>query len=141
MKWHDDQPFTARDVEFTHKVYVDPKTPTQYASQFKKVKSLKVIDDYTLEITYKKPYAPALRSWSTAMLPRHLLEGMDIAKSPLITEPIGTGPYKFKEWKMGEKVTLEANPDYFEGRPYINEVMFRIFPSMDACSSTSNRGR
>lgn len=130
VKWHDRRPFTARDVEFTYKVYVDPKTPTQYASQFMKVKALKVLDDHTVEVTYKEPYAPAMESWSTQMLPRHLLEGKDITQSPLIIEPIGTGPYKFKEWKVGDKITLEANPDYFEGRPYIGEIVFRIVPDM-----------
>ncbi len=130
VKWHDGQPFTARDVEFTYKVYIDPKTPTAYASPFMKVKELKVIDDYTIQVTYKKPYAPALESWGVGMLPRHLLEGKDITKSPLTRHPIGTGPYIFKEWETGEKIVLDANADYFEGRPYISRFMSRVIPDM-----------
>ena len=130
VKWHDGEPFTARDVEFTYKVYIDPKTPTAYASPFMKVKELKVIDDYTIQVTYKKPYAPALESWGVGMLPRHLLEGKDITKSPLGRHPIGTGPYVFKEWETGEKIILDANPDYYEGRPYISRFMSRVIPDM-----------
>ncbi|RME41573.1 MAG: peptide-binding protein, partial [Deltaproteobacteria bacterium] len=78
--------------------------------------------------TYPKPYAPALGSWGLNILPKHLLEGKDITKSPLSRRPIGTGPYRFVEWVPGEKVVLEANEDYFEGRPYIKRVVYRIVP-------------
>ena len=126
VKWHDGQPFTARDVEYTYNVYVDPKTPTPYASDFERVKEFSVIDDYTIEVVYQKPYAPALGSWSEGMLPRHLLEGKDITKSPLIRSPIGTGPYKFVEWYEGDKIVLEANPDYYLGKPYIEKLVIKI---------------
>jgi peptide/nickel transport system substrate-binding protein len=68
------------------------------------------------------------------MLPKHLLEKAmlegKLRESPQNrTSPVGTGPYKFKEWKPGEKVVLTANPDYFEGRPYISRVVYRIIPS------------
>ena len=73
VKWHDGKPFTAKDVEYTYKVYVDPKTPTAYSTDFLKVKEFRVIDDYTVEVVYDKPYAPALGSWGQGMLPSHLL--------------------------------------------------------------------
>jgi len=62
------------------------------------------------------------------MLPAHLLEGRDITKSPLSRHPVGTGPYRFKEWVEGQKIVLDANPDYFEGRPYIDRYIYRIIP-------------
>ncbi len=126
VKWHDGRPFTARDVEYTYRVYADPKTPTPYAGDFMRITEFRVIDDYTVEAVYPKPYAPALGSWVEGMLPRHLLEGRDIAESPLTRAPVGTGPYKFVEWSEGEKIVLESNPDYFRGRPYINKVMIRF---------------
>lgn len=103
VRWHDGAPFTAKDVEYTYKVYVDPNTPTAYATDFLKVKEFHVLDPLTCEAIYEKPYAPALASWSQGMLPSHLLENQEITKSPLQRNPIGTGPYKFKEWKTGEK--------------------------------------
>ncbi len=128
VKWHDGQPFTAADVLYTYQVTVDPKTPTAYAEDFRAVKKAEALDDYTFRATYDKPFAPALISWSSSILPRHLLAGTDITQSPLKRHPIGTGPYKFKEWVAGQKIVLVSNPDYFEGRPYIDGQITRIIP-------------
>ncbi|MBI5250088.1 MAG: peptide-binding protein [Desulfomonile tiedjei] len=128
--WQDGTPFTAKDVEFTYKLYVDPKTPTAYATDFLKVKDFRILDDYTLEVTYDKPYAPALGSWGQAVHPRHLLEGQEVTQSPLQRNPIGTGPYRFKEWKTSEKIELNSYHQYFEGRPYIDRVLTRVIPDL-----------
>ena len=101
VRWQDGAPFTSKDVEYTYKVYVDPKTPTAYAGDFLRVKEFRVIDDYTVEVLYDKPYAPALASWGQSILPSHLLEGKEITESPLKRNPVGTGPYRFKEWNTG----------------------------------------
>jgi peptide/nickel transport system substrate-binding protein len=130
VKWHDGEPFTAKDVEYTYKVTVNPATPTAYATDFLKVKRCTVLDPYTVEVLYDKPYAPALGSWGMSMMPSHLLEGQDITKSPLKRHPVGTGPYRFDEWKTGEKIVVNSNHDYFEHRPYINRVMWRIIPDL-----------
>jgi peptide/nickel transport system substrate-binding protein len=130
VKWQDGTPFTSKDVEYTYKVYIDPKTPTAYATPFLRVKDFKIIDDHTVEITYKKPYAPALASWGSGMLPSHLLKGKDINESPLKRKPVGTGPYRFKDWKTGEKIVVDANKNYFEGRPYISRVLTRVIPDL-----------
>ncbi len=128
VRWHDKKPFTAADVLYTYQVITDPKTPTAYAGDFLKVKKAEALDDYTFRVTYDKPFAPALISWSSAVLPRHLLEGKDITQSPLSRHPVGTGPYKFKEWVAGQKIVLASNEDYFEGRPYIDGRITRIIP-------------
>ncbi|MEW5949187.1 MAG: peptide-binding protein [Thermodesulfobacteriota bacterium] len=128
VRWHDGQPFTAADVLFTYKTMVDPHTPTAYAEDFLQVERAEATDPYTFRVTYKKPFAPALASWGISILPGHLLEGRDIMKSPLARRPVGTGPFIFKEWKAGEKVVLAYNPDYFEGRPYIDRYIYRIIP-------------
>ncbi|MDP2852919.1 MAG: peptide-binding protein [Smithellaceae bacterium] len=128
VKWHDAKPFTSADVLYTYQVTTDPKTPTAYAGDFLKIKKAEALDDYTFRVTYDKPFAPALISWASAILPKHLLAGKDITKSPLTRHPIGTGPYKFKEWVAGQKIVLVANDDYFEGRPYIDGRITRIIP-------------
>ena len=104
VKWHDGYPFTSADVLYTYQVTIDPKTPTAYAGDFLKVKRVEALNDYTFRVTYAKPFAPALISWSSAILPRHLLSGKDITKSTLARHPIGTGPYMFKEWVAGQKI-------------------------------------
>ena len=128
VQWHDGKPFTAADVLYTYQVTTDPKTPTAYAGDFLKIKKAEALDDYTFRVTYDKPFAPALISWASAILPRHLLAGKDITKSPLARHPIGTGPYKFKEWVAGQKIVLVSNENYFEGRPYIDGRITRIIP-------------
>ncbi len=129
VKWHDGAPCTAQDVLFSYQVMVDPKTPTAYSGDYLQVKQAEAPDDYTFRVTYPKPFAPALGSWtSLSILPRHLLAGQDITKSPLARHPIGTGPYKFKEWRAGEKIALTYNPDYFEGRPYLNGYLYLVKP-------------
>ena len=128
VKWHDGAPFTSRDVLYTYQVTIDPKTPTAYAEDFKQVKRITAPDARTVRVTYDAPFAPALASWGMNILPAHLLEGKDITRSPLARNPVGTGPYRFKEWISGQKIVLEANRDYFEGRPYIDRYIYRIIP-------------
>lgn len=128
VRWHDGAPLTSRDVLYTYQVTIDPKTPTAYAEDFKQVKKISAPDPHTVRVTYDSPFAPALASWGMNILPAHLLEGKDITKSSLARNPVGTGPYRFKEWVSGQKIVLEANRDYFEGRPYIDRFIYRIIP-------------
>lgn len=128
VRWQDGKPFTARDVEYTYKVITDPKTPTAYSGDFLLVKRFEVLDDYTVRVTYDKPFAPALISWGTSILPRHLLEGKDITTSPLGRKPVGTGPYKLKDWITADRIVLTSNHDYFEGRPYVDRRIIRVIP-------------
>ncbi len=128
VKWHDGAPLTSKDILYTYQVTIDPKTPTAYAEDFKQVKTITAPDSHTIRVTYDAPFAPALASWGVSILPAHLLEGKDITKSPLTRNPVGTGPYRFKEWVSGQKIVLEANKDYFEGRPYIDRFIYRIIP-------------
>jgi len=128
VRWHDGAPFTSRDVEFTYKKLIDPGVRTPYSGDFQMVKNLEVIDDYTLKVYYKEPFSPGLSSWGMNIMPAHLLEKEDLNITKFARNPIGTGPYKFKLWKTGERLELVSNHDYFEGRPYIDRYIYRIIP-------------
>jgi peptide/nickel transport system substrate-binding protein len=128
VKWHDGMPFTSTDVIFTYKRLIDPNVKTPYSSDFERVKSIEAPDEYTVKVTYKEPFSPALSSWGMWMMPEHLLKDEDLNKTAFSRHPVGTGPYKFKAWKTGEKIELVSNHEYFEGRPYIDRYVYRIIP-------------
>ncbi len=131
VRWHDGVPFTADDVIFTYKLITDPETPTPYASQFNVIDHIEKVDDYTIRVYYKEPFAPALNSWAGLyIVPKHLLYGKKVTDPSLKLKrhPIGTGPYKFVEWRPGDRIVLEVNRDYFDGRPYISKYVYRIIP-------------
>jgi peptide/nickel transport system substrate-binding protein len=128
VKWHDGVEFTADDCLFTYQKFMDPKVATPYSSSYMDVSKAEVVDKYTFRVTYKEPFSPALESWSMGIIPKHLLDGKDINTDAFNRHPIGTGPYKFKEWIAGQKIVLEANDDYFEGRPNIDQFLYRVIP-------------
>lgn len=129
VKWTDGVEFTADDVMFGYKTIISKNTPTAYSEDFKQVKKAEVVDKYTFRVTYAKPFAPALTSWGNlVVLPKHLLEGGDITKSPLGRNPVGMGPYRLRKWISGQELILDSNRDYFEGRPYIDHYVYRIIP-------------
>lgn len=128
VKWHDGMPLTAKDVKFTYERLIDPKVPTPYSGDFKKVKDLEIIDDYTVQVLYKEVFSPGLASWGMAVMPEHILKDEDLLTTDFSRSPIGTGPYRFKRWKSGERIDLVSNQDYFEHRPYIDRYIYRIIP-------------
>jgi peptide/nickel transport system substrate-binding protein len=128
VKWHDGVEFTAEDCLFTYRKFTDPNVVTPYSSSYMDVAQAEAVDKYTFRVTYKEPFSPALESWAMGMIPKHLLEGKDINTDAFNRNPIGTGPYRFKEWIAGQKIVLDANPDYFEGRPNIDSFIYRIIP-------------
>lgn len=126
--WHDGKPFTAEDVLFTYEKIMDEKTNTVRRPMFELVKRVQILDPYKLRVFYKKPFSPSLESWGIGIIPKHLLEDQDINTSPINRNPIGTGAFKFKEWISDEKITVAAFHDYFEGRPWLDQISYRIIP-------------
>ena len=85
----------------------------------------------TVKVTYSEPYVPALESWGIGIIPKHVFggaKGNAFNEHPANKKPVGTGPYIFKEWRVDEKIVLEANPKYFDGRPHIARYIFRVIP-------------
>lgn len=128
VRWHDGVPFTARDVVFTYRVLIDSNVATPFGADFADVKSVEAPDDRTVRVTYAKPFAPALESWGMGMIPEHIFKDGPVNTNPANRRPVGTGPYRFLEWKPDEKIVLGANADYFEGRPRLDRIVYRIIP-------------
>lgn len=130
VRWHDGVPFTSEDVLFTFEQLVSTNTRTAFSADYLLVTSTAVPDARTFRVSYDKPFAPALESWGMGILPKHIFSGGDINSHPANRRPIGTGPYRFKEWKADEKIVLTANEDYFEGRPHFDRYVYRIIPDL-----------
>lgn len=131
LKWHDGQPLTADDVIFTFEKILDESQHSpdraNYLINDKPIQASKV-DDTTVQ--FKLPeVSPAFESTlqSVVPIPKHIFEKeADIEKSTANAKPVGSGPFKFKEYKTGEYVALERFDDYFGGKPHLDNVIYRI---------------
>jgi len=132
VKWHDGQPFTADDVKFSYDAYMNPDTGTQRAGTLKeRIASVTVKDPQTVVFTLKNIIAPFLVSnCSYGIVAKHLFENVTPkdwrTNDYSTTKPIGTGPFKFKEYAQGDHVTLVGNPDYFRGATALNQYIFKV---------------
>jgi peptide/nickel transport system substrate-binding protein len=135
VRWHDGQPVTAHDVKFTFDMAKMPETASLLASAYlAPVASADVLDDRTIRFRFEYPHAQALEDFWWAPVPRHILDGVapaELANAPFNRQPVGSGPFRFREWRSNERVVLEANPEFPEGLggpPAAERVVFRIIP-------------
>lgn len=128
IMWQDGVELTADDVEFTYKLMIAKTTPTAYAEDFLIIKEFKKTGRYSFEVLYEQPYARALSTWMSAILPKHALEGEDLLKTDFIRNPLSCGTYLLKNWIPGNRLEFSSNPNYFEGRPYIDNIILRVIP-------------
>lgn len=145
VKWHDGEPFTADDVLFTFTSMADPNYTGSRFNEISKIagaqdyhdgksdsiSGIKVIDENTISFTYTEVFAPSLSNFSQrGIIPKHIWSKVNIADwdnaSDILNKPIGTGPYKFVEFKPDQYVELERNEDYFGGAPKIEKFVFKV---------------
>ncbi|MEO7743393.1 MAG: ABC transporter substrate-binding protein [Usitatibacter sp.] len=137
VKWHDGQPFTSKDVKFSVEKLIAPmhsRGKVYYGS----LDVVETPDARTVVFKLKKPvpfFLKAFQPTESPMHPEHLLGALDfsdaknIRQSDFMSKPVGTGPFKFKEWKKGSHIVLERNTDYWKkDRPYLDQVIFRAIP-------------
>lgn len=123
VKFHNGKDFKAEDVKFSFDRIMDEKTASSRKPDFTPVKSLEVVDDFTVKFTLNNPYGPFLSKLENLRILPNDPE-MDITKTP-----IGTGPFVFVEWVTGQNITLKKNADYWiAGEPLLDEVIFRPIP-------------
>ncbi|WP_432663412.1 ABC transporter substrate-binding protein [Wukongibacter baidiensis] len=141
-KFHNGNPFTAKDVKYSFERVLDPKVASPRTWVFEKVKGAKdfmegkvdtvegieVVDDYTVKLTLEQPFAPFLSM--LGMPAAHIVDKNEIEKyddqKDYALKPVGTGPFTFVEFIEGDKLVLDANKEYFAGRPYLDGIVHRI---------------
>ncbi|NPA92927.1 MAG: peptide ABC transporter substrate-binding protein [Chloroflexi bacterium] len=138
--WHDGQPVTADDVLFTVELLRSDALPIppDIRALWKAV-TVKKFDDHTLQFHLPEPFAPFLDYLSFGILPKHIWEDVpaeQMVNAPQNLEPVGCGPYRFDRLVVEDGqiqgVALKAFDDYFDGRPYIDRVVFRYYPTAEA---------
>ncbi len=131
VKWADGQPLTAADVQFTWEAVMNPRNTTLGKSTYGKIQTINVQDELTLQIQMADVFSDylILFSYPQGILPRHALGGLDeLNRAEFNRKPFGTGPFRVTEWAAASHIALEAIPNYFQGRPKLDRVIFRIAP-------------
>jgi len=142
VKFHNGREVTAEDFVYSFKRILSPEINSPAAPLFSKIKGasdfreggskdiegLTAVDRYILRIVLKEPFAPflpILAMHNAKVVPREEIEkaGGDFSKNP-----VGAGAFRFVSWTPGKEIIIEANNDYYEGRPFLDKVVYKIYP-------------
>lgn len=146
VKFHDGKPFTADDVKFTYELVLHPdfafmqrRLAFKYLEGFeafskgeaKEITGIKVLDPYKVQFTFTQWHYQIMPSFIYVPIqPKHLLEGLTpkqlLDHPQAVSNPIGTGPFKWEKYVPGQYYSVVANEDYFNGRPYLDRIIFRL---------------
>nr|WP_018885077.1 ABC transporter substrate-binding protein [Paenibacillus massiliensis] len=146
VKFHDGTDFNAEAVVFNFERWSDPASEYKfegdsfdyYDSMFgsedsRVIKEVKAVDEHTVQFTLNQPQAPFLQNIAMSSFGIASPTAVKEKTTNFKSEPVGTGPFVFKEWKRNDSITLEKNPDYWqEGLPKLNKVIVRSIPDNTA---------
>src|SRR5512137_126072 len=131
VKFHNGEPFNAEAVKFTIDRVLDPATKSVTRGNFTWIKEVKIVDENTVQLITAKPFpaAPEFLTLAYIVPPKYLKA---VGDEEFSRKPVGTGPYKFVEWKKAEHLIVEANQSYWKdspkGAPKIKTIVFRTIP-------------
>ncbi len=147
VSFHDGEPLTAEDVKYSLQMFFHPDTGASHgrtsgldqlegAEAFEngeadEISGIKVLDDYTVELNLVRPRSSVLSNMAAFNIwPKHLLEGVpytDLVDTEYaVRNPVGSGPFKMGDFEPDQFYILNANEDYYDGRPYLDRIIFRI---------------
>jgi peptide/nickel transport system substrate-binding protein len=147
VRWHDGAPFSAEDVKFTYDALVNPRNASPRAASFEDIESVEVVDPRTVRVTYKRLHSTALIDWTMRLIPKHLLDDAALARemsraslskearatfsvrnSEFSRHPVGTGPFRFSEWRPDQYIHLQRSENYWGQKPEYQDLFFRVIP-------------
>jgi peptide/nickel transport system substrate-binding protein/oligopeptide transport system substrate-binding protein len=145
VTFHNGREVTAADFVYSFTRLMHPKTRSRNAWIFDRVQGAKALrsgkaerlagfqalDTYSLQIVLSQPYAPFIRTLGMAPAKVVPQEDVERADAPFGRQPVGTGAFRFHHWTAGQEIVLEANQTYFEGRPFLDQIRYRLFPGGD----------
>ena len=136
VKWHDGQPLTAEDVKFTFDLAKNPRATSGLVGSvyLTQVKSATVVDPYTIRFVFTAPHAQAMEDFWWSPVPKHILGNADpatLTQHPFNQKPVGSGPFKIRDFRPNQSLVLEANPAFpasMGGPPKLGRIVFRMIP-------------
>ncbi|TWI67342.1 peptide/nickel transport system substrate-binding protein [Pseudoduganella lurida] len=123
--WHDGHPFDSGDVKFS----IEKIWSISMSTILSVIDRITAPDKYTviLHLKQKWPVLQRHLTQASVILPQHLYEGTDVVTNPHNVKPVGTGPFRFKEWQRGSHIILERNPDYYiKGLPHLDRIVWKV---------------
>ncbi len=144
-RWHDGVPLTSADVLFTYQAMVDTANGAVDPSPFDEVDHAEAPDSFTVVFRLKEPYAAFVSAAFNEedVLPKHVLEkltGAGFRSAAYQRAPVGSGPFRFKEWVPGSHIALVRNEAYYKGAPGLDEIVFKIVPEASALALQAQAG-
>ncbi|MDH5562289.1 MAG: ABC transporter substrate-binding protein [Nitrospirota bacterium] len=149
VRFQDGHEFDAGDVKFTYEAIMNPKNLSPRTPDFEPIKTVEIIDPYTVTIIYKRLYSPAINAWTMGILPEHLLNAESLTReteqrglsaeaqkafgmrdSQFNRHPIGSGRFQFVEWQGDEFIHLKRFDGYWEGPAQYHDFYMRIIPEL-----------
>lgn len=130
VKWHDGTPFTVDDVVWS--LQTVQKTPLSFARYIASMTEVRALDANTVKLTFSSPTPAAVFAYyagSNVILPKHVYAGKDLQTNPANTAPIGTGPFKWKQYNRDQSVVLERYDGYHGVVPYLDTLTFVFTPN------------
>jgi peptide/nickel transport system substrate-binding protein len=135
LKWSDGEPLTSDDIKFTWEAVANPASGAyNQTAGFELIESIETPDDVTAVIHYSEPFVGYLGQFSAAVLPRHATGNPEeMTTWAYNMKPVVAGPFVVSDWRSGESITMDRNPNYYEaGKPYLDKLVFRIIPEAAA---------
>ena len=126
LKWHDGQPVSARDVQFTFDFILRNRTRVAWRDGYEKIQSVSAPDDATVVIRLAEPYAYVYHLFP-CILPRHRsADFADLTLQNFNRLPVGSGPFVLKEWRRGDALVFAPNSSYHQGAPLLESLTYKI---------------
>lgn len=131
-RWEDGTAVTSKDVAYTIRALMDPKTPSlNRRSFFDTFQKVETEDPLTARVFFAKPSANRLDAFNLPLLPAALYEGTDVNTNPRNRQPLANGPFRLARWDSGRTIELVRNTQYFGERAPAERVLFRLVPDSE----------